>query len=160
MKPAYCLALVYEDGSVFIDSTAKSEIELTGLAKPNAKFKVVKVKVEEHIKRSLPASALMHVWCKTLSGHIGEDVISVKQMLKIKFGFPILLAANNDISVKLEWMFKKMGWNGLSWEQKLKLAELIPCTSIMSTKQLKQMMDDIKDWSINKFDVVLDNGKR
>ena len=159
MKPVFCMAILSDDGSVFIDSTVKSEVELSGLAnRPNSR--VVKVKVSEHTLRSLPANNLLHLWHQGLSGHMGEDVLAVKQILKINFGFPILLSGNDDVSVRLEWMFKKLGWARLTWQQKLKIAELIPCTSIMSTKQLKQMMDNIKDWAMNNFNVSLDNGKR
>jgi hypothetical protein len=158
MKPVHCLAVVYKDGSIFIDSTARSEIELTSMAKPGGR--VVKVKVVEHKIRSLPANNLLHLWHQSLSGVMGYDVIETKQVIKIMFGFPVLLQEENEISKKLNWMLERFDWIGLSWIRKIKLAEMIPCTSLMTTKQLKLMMDNIKDWAISEHNISLDNGKR
>ena len=158
MKAITCLAMVYDDGRVFADSSIKSEPDLASIAPTGGK--VVRVKITENTKRSLTANALLHVWHQTLSGVMGYDVLEIKQILKINFGFPVLLAGEDEVAVKLKWMLEKLGWAGLSWTHKVKLAEMIPCTSLMSTKQLKLMMDNIKDWAISEYNISLDNGKR
>ena len=160
LKPTSCLAMVYPDGRIFADSNIKSEHELASIAPQGGR--VVRVQVTESKKRSLTANALLHVWHQSLSGVMGYDILEIKQILKINFGFPILLGGDVDdsIAVKLKWMFEKFGWDRLTWPQKLKLAEMIPCTSLMTTKQLRTMMDNIKDWAISEYNISLDNGKR
>ena len=160
MKTTHCFAIEREDGSIIADSRCKSEVELTALYARENNVKVVRVKIEEHKKRSLTASALFHVWCKQLSGFMGEPENIVKQILKIKFGYHIILAEADETAVILEYMMTKCGWDGLSWTQKLKLSHMIPCTSVMSTKQLREFMDTIQNWAMSEHNVTLDNGKR
>lgn len=156
-KPAYCLAIATKDGGVYIDSAIKSEVSLSGILKDGDR--IIKVKVEEHSKRSLTASGLLHIWIKQLSGFTGNDIITQKADLKMKFGYPIL-RQNEEIWPRLKLLFKGCDWHNLGHEEKVKMSEIIPCTSIMSTKELKLMMDTIKDWAMNQFNVELDNGKR
>lgn len=159
MKPQYCLAIVYESGSIFIDSTFKTEIGLSGLITPQDKASIVRVKVEESKKRSMTANALLHVWCQQLSGFTGNDVITQKAELKIKFGYPIL-RNNPEVWPKLKKLFIGAQWQQIDWPEKIEMSELIPCTSIMTTAELKLMMDNIKNWAMNTFNIELDNGKR
>lgn len=160
MKPIFCLALVNEDGSVFIDSTVKNEQSLSALGKQGSKFQIVRVKVSEHVKRSLDASALFHVWVNTISGHTGEDTATTKQLLKIKFGFPIVFQCEEK-GPQLKWILEKLCWSSMDYNQQIKLCDRwIPITSIMETRELKAMMDNIKDWAMNEYNIQLDNGKR
>ena len=155
-KPVYCLAIAYESGAIYIDNTIKSEVELSGLISPSDRARIVKVKVEENSKRSLPASALFHIWAQQLSGFTGNDVVTQKAELKINFGYPIL-RANAEMWERLQLLFNGVDWWALSQEEKIKMSELIPCTSIMSTKELNQMMKDVQNWAMAQFNIELTN---
>lgn len=159
MKQKTCLAIVYENGDVFIDSTIKSAQDYTGLARPGEKFKVERVQMKKQEKRSLDQNALFHVWCQQISGFMGEDVATVKQILKIKFGFPVLLKHDTK-GPQLRWILEKLGWISIPWTKKIKLCERwIPVTSAMSVSELKEMMDRIKEWAMSEYNITLDNGK-
>ena len=159
MKPVYCLAIVYENGEVYCDSSIKTEVQLSGLLEHGAKASIRRVKIDESKKRSPSASALFHIWCQQLSGFTGNDIVTQKAALKIQFGYPIL-RANDEMWPMLKKLFVGVGWQGLQYEEKVKYSELIPCTSIMSAKELKQMMDEIKAWAINQFGIELTNNWR
>lgn len=159
MKPIYCLGILYDSGAIYIDNTIKTEIQLSGLISQTDRARIVKVKIEENAKRTLPANALFHVWSQQLSGFTGNDVKAQKAALKMDFGYPIL-RANEELWPKLKQLFAGVNWWKLSYEQKVEMSELIPCTSVMSPKELKLMMDNIKDWAMNTFNIELDNGKR
>lgn len=158
MKPVYCLAIVYDTGEIYIDSTVKSEAELSGLLEIGAKASIRRVKVDETQKRSPSASALFHIWAQQLSGFTGNSVPAQKAELKIKFGYPIL-RNNEAVWQRLKLLFNGVNWWNLDYEEKIKMSEYIPCTSIMEKKELKQMMDDIKNWAMAHFGVELSNGK-
>jgi hypothetical protein len=159
MKPVSCLAIVYESGGIFIDSSIKYEVQLSGLIKPGEKASIKRVTVSEAKRRSLTANGLFHVWCQTLSGFTGEPVNATKQGLKIKFGFPILLADPEDGQIFVN-ILNGLNWASLDWETKVKRCEkYIPVTSIMAPAQLKLMMDNIKNWAQHQYNVTLDNGK-
>lgn len=160
MKTKTALAIVYENGDVFIDSTVKSAQDYTGLARQGEKYKVERVQIKKQEKRSLDQSALFHVWNATLAGFMGEPTNRSKQILKINFGFPILLQCSEK-GPQLRWILDKLNWRSMSWEQKVNLTERwIPVTSAMSSKELREMMERIKEWAMSEFNVTLDNGKR
>lgn len=160
MKPAYGYAALLPDGRILFDSSIRTESGYLAIVPSEQSAQIVRVKIQESQKASLDARALFHVWCQQLSGFTGEDPNGTKQGLKIKFGFPILLADRDD-GPMLQKIFSAVQWPALSWEEKKKVAErYIPCTSIMSKKQLKQFMDNIKAWAQNEYNVTLDNGKR
>ena len=174
MKPVHCLAIVYETGEVYIDSSIKNEASLAGLLEAGAKASIKRVKVEESRKRSPSASALFHVWAQQLSGFTGYDVVPQKAALKIEFGYPIL-RQNAEMWEKLQLLFKGVDWWNLPFQvdlekqengkmkkpclDKVDASKLIPCTSIMENKELKLMMDNIKDWARSQFGIELSNGK-
>jgi hypothetical protein len=160
MKPVSTLVAVFDDGSIYADSRIKSEVELSSIVQSRGRCQIVRGKVQEWQKRSLPANALFHEWCKTLSGHTGEDPDSTKQILKIKFGFYQIISGDDDAARQLDWMLRELDFWRRKWENQIKIARMIPCTSIMSTKQMKAFMDTVKDWAMNEFNITLDNGKR
>lgn len=157
MKNKRCLAVVYESGEIYIDSTITNSAELSSLVEPGSKTKVIWVDVKEANKRGLSQSALFHVWAKQLSDFTGYDESDTKQILKIKFGFPVLLQDETK-GKQLRWILKRLGWKQLSFEQKLNLCEQwIPVTSAMTTNELNQMMKAIQDWAMNQFNIELTN---
>jgi len=160
MKPVYCLAIVYDTGAIYIDSTLKTEVQLSALLETGAKASIKRVKVAETKEAALTARALFHVWCQQLSGFTGEDPNATKQGLKIKFGFPIIMQDPEDGPILIN-ILKALNWSFLDWGTKVKLTEkFIPVTSILDSKPLKQMMDNVKQWAMNEYNIELDNGKR
>lgn len=161
MKDQVCWGVIYDDQHLVIDSRIKSQSAAAGTIEQGRGIaKVMHFKVVENKKASLTARALIHVWFQTLAGYIGEDPATTKQMIKIKFGIPVLLA-DPETSKAMEWMLEKIGWHQLSWTAKLKVCEMfIPVTSIASNKALKQIMDNVKQWAMSEHNVTLDNGKR
>jgi len=160
MKTKVCWGVVYDDGHVFIDSRNRSQTDAAGtIEQGRGKAKTIQLKVAENKLRSPTASALLHVWCQQLSGFTGNDVITQKAELKIHFGYPIL-RDNPEMWPKLKKLFVGAQWQKIQWPEKIEMSELIPCTSIMTTAELKLMMENIKDWAMNTHNVTLDNGKR
>lgn len=163
LKPVECLAYVLPDGRVVADSAVKSEKD--AIAQANMHIgktdvaRLVKVKITETDVRSLPQNALFHRWCVTLGKHIGEDADSMKQILKVKFGFPILRDNESPYWPRLAVMFRGCGWKSLRLEIKLQMAEVLPCTSLMTSKEKKQFMDRVSEWAMNQHQITLDNGK-
>ena len=166
MKPIHCLALVYESGAVYIDSAITNAQDYVSAIPQGVQAKVERVQVKKLEKRSLSASALSHVWYRQLSGFMGFDENQVKQELKIKFGFSIL-RENEDVWPRLKMLFIGCQWHSLPHSHddpkvltKVKMAEIIPCTSLMEPAEMKRYMDTIKNWAISEFNLVLDNGNR
>ena len=159
MKPIYCLAIVYESGQVYIDSTVKTEVQLSGLLEVGAKASIRRVKVIESDSRSLDANGLYHVWIKQLGAEVGNDVITQEAELKINFGFSILFQ-DPELGPQLTWILKRYTWDQLTWEQQVKMAKWIPVTRLMATKQMRQYMENIKNWAEGTMNMRLDNGKR
>ena len=159
IKPKSCLAVVYDNGDIFIDSTIKGAGGYSSVARQGALYSVHRVSVSSQRKRGLDANALLHVWIKQLAGFMGESTIDTKQILKIKFGMPVLF--EDEVKGKqLRFILKRIGWVNMDWQQKLRLCETwIPVTSAMTTSQLKQMMDRIKEWAMTEFNITLNNGK-
>ncbi len=159
MKQKTALAAVFEDGTVLVDSRIKEARDYLSVVPKGTNYKVERVKIGELTKRSLDQSALFHVWVKQLSGFMGEPSNRAKQILKINFGFPILLQ-NEEKGPRLQWLLKSIEWDRRTWEQKLAICErFIPVTSIMKPNELKSMMDNIKEWAMSDFNIHL-KGKK
>ncbi len=155
-----CLAVVYENGDVFIDSTVKTAQDYSHAVSAGQKAEVKRVTVAESKKRSLDQNALYHVGVSSWRDSWVRVAPTVKQMLKIKFGFPVLFQ-NEEKGKQLKWILKRLAWNELSWQQKLNLCgQWIPVTSAMSTAELREMMNNIKEWAMSEYNITLDNGKR
>lgn len=177
MKPVYCYGVIYGDGAVYVDSTATDPQALSSLV-DGRDARIARVKVEEHQKRSLTASALFHVWAQQIGGMVGYDPARQKAEFKIKFGYPIL-RQNEEMWTKLQLLFNGVDWwnlphyvepetvivNGRKTLRKpcldkIDASELIPCTSIMTTAELNRMQKDIQAYAMSEFNIQLDNGKR
>ena len=147
------------NGIVRFDSGASTAESAATLAH-GYDVKVVRVKLINDEKRSLSANALLHVWVGILSNETGHDEIETKQMLKIKFGFKVI-RQDPVKGEQLGWILKRLGWSELTWPQKVNLCERwIPVTSAMTTKELKQMMDAIKNWARSELGIELPDGKQ
>lgn len=100
-------------------------------------------------KRSLSANSLQAVWIKEISDWSGEDIAYVRRYIKINLGLGILLGdieteQEKDIASKVEWTLKKVGYNSLMPAQKLAFSDVLPVTSVMSSRQHTALRDQMK----------------
>lgn len=157
MKPFYGFAAyIPETNRLIFDSTCTTQTDILKLTPYGQHAHAVRVKVVDNESRSLPASALFHIWCDQLGGFMGEDSNTVKQILKIKYGWPIL-RENIQMWSKLRLLFKGAGWRSLSYSEKIEFAEIIPCTRIMTTNEMSRFMDAIKNMAMTKYNIELNN---
>ena len=160
MKPTNCLAIVYETGAIFIDSTFRTEIQLSGLIKPGEKASIVRVVVSEHRKRSLDSNALQAVWIREVSDHTGESIKYVRATVKRDLGLPILryeavTPEELRIAKMINATLKAINYDLMSPKQQLNAVDMFSVTSAMTTKQHKKMLDDMANFYADKIGLVL-----
>jgi hypothetical protein len=91
--------------------------------------------------RSLTQNAISHVWYEQVAQVIGDDdARGVKRFCKLHFGVPILRAEDADFREAYDAAIK-----GLTYEQKLIAMDILPVTSIMTTRQLSQYMGEVQE---------------
>ncbi len=146
------------NGVVRFDSAANSPESAATLAH-GENVKVVRVTVKPYTKRSLDANALLHVWVAELSKITGEDELRMKNIIKIQHGLPVLMQ-NQEVAPVLKHILKRAGWRQLTWDQQIKVINLVAVTSIMSVQEMRVMMDRIKNWARNEFQIELPDGKQ
>lgn len=159
MKPVECLALVYENGEVYIDSTIKDAQTYVSAIPAGQKATVKRVKVQENKKRSLPANALMHKWFDIVSKHTGENEIAVKCRFKRDFAWPVVQINQPEWAERISFVLKRIGYDTYSDSQQLKVWEMLELTSQMNTPDLRSAMEKYKLWALDTLVITLDNGK-
>ena len=160
MKPTNCLAIVYEDGGIFIDSTIKYEVQLSGLIKRGEKAQIVRVSVSETKKRSLDSNALQAVWIREVSDHTGESIAYVRATVKRDLGLPILrydtiTPEEIHIAKMMNATLKAINYDFMSPKQQLNVIKMFSVTSAMSTRQHKKMLDDMANHYAASIGLVL-----
>lgn len=92
--------------------------------------------------RTLDQNALSHAWYAQVSRELNQDSErDVKRFCKLHFGVPILRAEDEDFRASYDTCIKPV----LSYEQKLVAMDMLPVTSTMTTKQINQYMEDVRD---------------
>ena len=160
MKAVSCLAIVYDTGNIFIDSTFRTEIQLSGLIKPGEKASIVRVNVSENRKRSLDSNALQAVWIREVADHTGESIKYVRATVKRDLGLPILryeavTPEELRIAKMINATLKAINYDLMTPKQQLNAMELFSVTSAMSTKQHKKMLDDMASHYADKIGLIL-----
>jgi len=160
MKAVSCLAIVYEDGGIFIDSTIRHEVELSGLIKRGEKASIKRVSVSEDRKRSLDSNALQAVWIREVSEHTGESIKYVRATVKRDLGLPILryeavTPEELRIAKMINSTLRAIGFDLMSPKQQLNAMDLFSVTSAMSPKQHKKMLDDMACHYADKIGLIL-----
>lgn len=88
--------------------------------------------------RSLESNALLHKWFGEIAEQRGENTpAEVKVICKRKFFIPILRAEDEQFNSMISEL------TGMTEEMKMKLIELLPVTSVCSSKQMARGMDDM-----------------
>jgi hypothetical protein len=91
------------------------------------------------IKRSLPQNATLHAWMGQIAAETGQAQAEVKAECKLWYGLPIL---ERDSPA---WVAKWQPLYGpLAYAQRLALFEVLPVTSVMTTRQMGELMDAIQ----------------
>jgi hypothetical protein len=164
MKPVSCLAIVYESGGIFIDSSIKYEVQLSGLIKLGEKASIKRVTVSESKKRSLDSNALQAVWIREVSEHTGESIAYVRATVKRDLGLPILrfeavTPEEIHIAKMMNATLKAINYDLMNPKQQLNVIKMFSVTSAMSTKQHKKMLDDMCNSYADKLGLVLVSNK-
>ena len=103
------------------------------------KFLTVRIKAGRN--RSLDQNAMSHAWYAQVARELREyDERGVKRFCKLHFGVPILRAEDDEFRECYDSVIRKT----LTYEQKLVAMDMLPVTSRMTTKQLKQYTDDVQ----------------
>lgn len=116
-----------------------------------ADFNVYPCKVtitDDTKKRSLPANAVQHCFYKAISEYTGENIKDAGNRTKRDLGLPILLSG--EYAEKVSWMLDKMEFYQRTDEQQVSMMDLIPVTSLFTSREHTQYRDNILDfWRCN-----------
>ena len=97
------------------------------------------VSLTKGARRSLPQNSTLHLWTGQIAAETGQTQAEAKAEIKLRFGLPIMERDNS------EWVAK---WHDLyaplPYGMKLRLFEAIPLTSLLTTRQMAEMMDAIQ----------------
>lgn len=100
----------------------------------------VRISASDSKPRSLSQNALAAVWYEQLARERGDTPEGAKAECKLRFGVPILRAQDEDFRSMYDAAIK----HTMSYEQKLAVMRFLPVTSLMSTDQLSQYLQDVQ----------------
>ena len=108
--------------------------------------KSVTITVDEGEKkrRSLTANGLQQVWYKQIADKFGNDITFVSSDCKIRFGVSILAAAQDIRGEMIRNTLDKIGYQWMTYEEKLKAVKDLPVTRIMNKSEHKDFLDKIQ----------------
>jgi hypothetical protein len=88
--------------------------------------------------RSLSQNAISHVWYEQIAKVLNEQTVNeVKRECKLNYGVPILRAESDEFRAYYDDLIK----HRYTYEEKLRMMDYMPITSLMSTDQLNQYLD-------------------
>jgi len=90
-------------------------------------------------RRSNPQNATFHAWCGQIAAETGESPAEVKAEIKLRYGLPIMEAEN--AAWVAEW---QPLYGPLPYGSRLKLFEVLPLTSKLTTRQMAALMDEVQ----------------
>jgi len=94
-------------------------------------------------KRSLSANAQQHVWYGQVAEYHDDQIpLDIKRVCKIMFGLQITLASKK-LEPVASFLIEKLNYYRYSYENKLKLMDVIVHTSEFSTKESNKYMEQI-----------------
>lgn len=92
--------------------------------------------------RSVDQNSVSHCWYAQVARELREDdARGVKRYCKLHFGVPILRAEDDDFREAYDGSIK----SSLTYEQKLVAMDMLSVTSLMTTRQISQYMEDVQD---------------
>ena len=90
-------------------------------------------------RRSLPQNATLHAWTGQIAAETGQSAAEAKAEIKLRYGLPIMEAENQAWVAEWEPLY-----GPLSYAQRLKIFEVLPLTSKMTTPQMAALMDEVQ----------------
>ena len=91
-------------------------------------------------KRSLDQNAMSHAWYLQVANELRENTaVEVKRYCKLHFGVPILRAEDDDFRASYDAVIRP-----LDYEKKLLAMDLLPVTSLMTTRQLSEYCETVR----------------
>lgn len=100
----------------------------------------MKITVRHGKDRSLHQNALSHAWYEQLARELPEDTAEGwKCFCKLHCGVPILRRDDEDFRTSYDASIK-----GMAYESKLKAMRILPVTSLMTTRQLGEYLEEVK----------------
>lgn len=106
----------------------------------------MKVTVRHGKDRSLHQNALSHAWYEQLSRELPDDTAEGwKCFCKLHVGVPILRRDDEDFRAAYDASIKAM-----AYETKLKAMRILPVTSVMTTAQLTEYLEEVRELFIKR----------
>lgn len=104
--------------------------------------KVYQIVIKERDKRSIPQNSISHAWYNEIAERLGDRTPNqAKCESKAWCGVPILLAEDQEFRESYEALIK----DRFTMEEKIKLMEWFPVTSLMSKAQLAQYLEAMRE---------------
>ena len=97
---------------------------------------------EKPKRRSVPANNVYYAWIPAISDHTGDTIKETRNILKLDFGLPIVIADKDIGQIYLEKLNRFGFFNGTR-QQQLSDISMLNVTSLLSTKQHNQLRDNI-----------------
>jgi len=94
-------------------------------------------------KRGISANNQQHLWYGQISKHYGDrSALDVKNFCKAEIGLPLLLNSVEH-GDKMEFLLDKLDYYRHGHESKMKLIQCLEVTSLFSTAESKQYMEQM-----------------
>lgn len=107
------------------------------------------VKATTDRPRTLPANAISHVWYEQVARELGESTpASVKRFCKLHFGVPIMRREDETFRARYDEVIRP-----LPYELKIKAMDLLPVTSTMSTAQISEYLEEVREHYRGRVDL-------
>lgn len=91
--------------------------------------------------RTAQQNALSHAWYEQIASELREyTAAGVKASCKLRYGVPIMRAEDADFRAMYDGALRP-----LTYEQKFAVMHYMPITSLMTTAQLSQYLEAIRD---------------
>jgi hypothetical protein len=157
VKPITALCCILPGGNAYVDTTITNAQELALLGGNGAEVK--RVEIREYKKRSLSANALLHVFVQQVSDHTGHDTEYTKADFKMRFGWPVLQTSQPGRAKYIQYTLDKIGYESFTPKQKLNVWKMFEVTSVMEVTELRQAMENYKNWVLSEFGFELKSNK-
>jgi hypothetical protein len=87
----------------------------------------------------LPQNSTLHLWTGQIAAETGQSQAEAKAEIKLRFGLPIMERDNPAWVAKWEPLY-----GPLPHHMRLRLFEALPLTSLLTTRQMAELMDAIQ----------------
>lgn len=99
----------------------------------------VTVSLTKGARRSLPQNSTLHLWTGQIAAETSQTQAEAKAEIKLRFGLPIMERDRPDWVAKWSPLYTP-----LTYAMRLRLFEAVPLTSLLTTRQMAEMMDAIQ----------------